>query len=445
MPMLQEALSVLNHHGTEWFHFPKFFGMGADSKFRHLFWRAVLRVLDKMPPVTLAFEEACHPCNGFSPNSEEGHSLYDHLVEVAISLKSVESLLLHCEAEGLLDSDQYLSQHPDSHWFTEFEILSLVAADTPNLIKWSSKWNIHDASIFREIKALAECKAPPLISQELEPALYEWYAVHLFAVPVNNVVAERQFNIASIYLDPNQSELSKQATHLFVENVLHEPDERYSLLEKIKGNHEASNSEFKVRVTEPVRNHIRHQMRMYADQITPMLLLQARANLRKLRENSSEAAPLTAKDLFPAKISARKTRDNHQEKIKKLQEEGRSTELQWVAARKKDQGRVEEQRSYKPVFFNDIWLKDKVPTLMMLAACKVRQWGAEMPLTNIPRECEMYVRFLPQIIEHMKKKDSTQQGQQRAQQQPAKLRKLPHWFAESTHTQQFPQRLTYTE
>ena len=147
---------------------------------------------------------------------------------------------------------------------------------------------------------------------------------------------------ASIYLDPTQSELSKQATNLFVENVLHEPDERYSLLGKIKGNHKASNSEFKGRVTEPLRNHVSHQMRMYEDLITPILLLQARANLRKLRENSSEAAPLTAKDLFPAKISARKTRDNHQEKNKKLQEEGRSTELQWVAARKKDQGRVEE-------------------------------------------------------------------------------------------------------
>ena len=84
-------------------------------------------------------------------------------------------------------------------------------------------------------------------------------------------------------------------------------------------------------MTEPLRNHVSHQMRMYEDLITPILLLQARANLRKLRENSSEAAPLTAKDLFPAKISARKTRDNHQEKIKKLQEEFQSEDADYFA------------------------------------------------------------------------------------------------------------------
>lgn len=400
--MLQEALLVLNQHGKEWFKFPKFFGMGADTKFQHWFWRAVLRILDKMPPVLLTFAEDSHPCTEFSPTSKEGQCLYDQLVEAATSLKSVKSLLAFCEKEGLLDTDQYLAQHPCTLWFTEFEILTLVAADEKNLLKWSSKWNIYESTTLGEIQSQVKSTHPCLISPMVQPALYQWYAVHLFAVPVNNVVAERQFNIGSIYLDPNQSELSKQASHLFVENVLHEPDEQHNLLETMKASRESNTQcqEFKIRITQPVRNHVRQQMHKYANEITPNLLSEARINLGKLQDKSSEARPLTAQDLFPQKLCERKTNKNHREEIDKLKKQGRSTELQWVAARKKDKGNVEEQRTFKPKPIIDSRIGNKVPTLMMLAACLVHQFGEEMPLINLPRECEMYVRFLPQIVDN---------------------------------------------
>ena len=40
--------------------------------------------------------------------------------------------------------------------------------------------------------------------------------------PVHNALAERQFNIADLYLDPNMSEETNQATQLFVQNIIHE-------------------------------------------------------------------------------------------------------------------------------------------------------------------------------------------------------------------------------
>ena len=38
---------------------------------------------------------------------------------------------------------------------------------------------------------------------------------------MNNVIAERQFNLSQLYLHDNLSELSKQASVTFVENTIH--------------------------------------------------------------------------------------------------------------------------------------------------------------------------------------------------------------------------------
>ena len=84
------------------------------------------------------------------------------------------------------------------------------------------------------------------------------------------MIAERLFNIASIYVDSNQLEISKQATQLFVENILHEPEERYNLLGEVQTNCHEENKEFKIRVTGMVRKHVRNQLRKYANQMTPL-------------------------------------------------------------------------------------------------------------------------------------------------------------------------------
>ena len=60
------------------------------------------------------------------------------------------------------------------------------------------------------------------IKKQLLPALFEWFARHIFALPVHSALAERQFNIATLYLDPNVSEESIQATQLFVQNMINQ-------------------------------------------------------------------------------------------------------------------------------------------------------------------------------------------------------------------------------
>jgi len=40
-PMLQEALKVVNDHGSEWLSFPDLFGIGADPRYQSSSWYSV--------------------------------------------------------------------------------------------------------------------------------------------------------------------------------------------------------------------------------------------------------------------------------------------------------------------------------------------------------------------------------------------------------------------
>eukprot|EP00117_Sycon_ciliatum_P026483 scpid88873/ scgid1655/ len=72
-----------------------------------------------------------------------------------------------------------------------------------------------------DIVEVAMMSGPSCPSASSQQYLWSWCAKHIFCLPVSNAIAERQFNIGSIYLSHNESEESKQASHLFVENVLH--------------------------------------------------------------------------------------------------------------------------------------------------------------------------------------------------------------------------------
>ena len=43
---LKEASASITEHGESWLEFPKLFAAGADSRWNHLFWRAILRNLN---------------------------------------------------------------------------------------------------------------------------------------------------------------------------------------------------------------------------------------------------------------------------------------------------------------------------------------------------------------------------------------------------------------
>ena len=85
--------------------------------------------------------------------------------------------------------------------------------DRVGLIKWATLWKLKELQFPGEIKEIA---LSPRGSLE-----FEFYAKNIFSLPVNNVLAERHFNLSQLYLNDNRSELSKQASATFVGNILH--------------------------------------------------------------------------------------------------------------------------------------------------------------------------------------------------------------------------------
>ncbi|PFX20877.1 hypothetical protein AWC38_SpisGene25799 [Stylophora pistillata] len=92
-----------------------------------------------------------------------------------------------------------------------------------------------------------------LISKEATPNLFEFYAKHIFSLPVKNVLPERQFNLSQLYLNDNMTELSKQASITFVENILHR-------------------GKTNTRTTEAAREVHEERMKEYAQMLTTDLL-----------------------------------------------------------------------------------------------------------------------------------------------------------------------------
>ena len=320
-PMLKEALSVLSKHTTDWFQFPKFFGMGADTKLRHFFWRSVLRVLG-LEVESRSFSDSCVPPFKFPSASKKAQAIYNDLCESAMRLKSVELLLTYCLNQGLvLQREDYINQSTAIAWFTEFEILAVVSTEEAGLRKWARQWDIFSEPLLKEIRIVANTSSPKLVNLDTEPILYMWFAKYLFVLPVNNVIAERQFNIASLVLQPNMSELSKQATQCFVENVIHNSDDHQELLRSLREDN--PNQTSKIRIAEKVRDHTRKQMNAYASKITQPLFSEASRNAKKLqKKENSTVGPLTAKDLYPSKFLASPVKVHSDEVISKEKRRG---------------------------------------------------------------------------------------------------------------------------
>ena len=141
------------------------------------------------------------------------------MVEDARASASVETMLLHYFSEDYFDRTDYLLSKPNTKWSLEFELITLVSSQKSKLNHWAEKWCLNDPELIKEIHAIAEMTEGLLLSKESFPILYKWNAKHIFSLPVHNALAERQFNIASLYLDPNMSEESVQSTQLFVQNI----------------------------------------------------------------------------------------------------------------------------------------------------------------------------------------------------------------------------------
>ena len=70
-------------------------------------------------------------------------------------------------------------------------IYTPVSKDKAGLVKWANVWNLQQPQLLNEIKAVATSHESFLINKESNPHLFEFYAKHIFSLPVNNVIAER--------------------------------------------------------------------------------------------------------------------------------------------------------------------------------------------------------------------------------------------------------------
>lgn len=256
---------------------------------------------------------------------------------------------------------------------------TLACKDRAGLVKWAEIWYIKEPKLLNDIKRAATSPQSSLISKEANSHLFEFYAKHIFSIPVNNVIAERQFNLSQLYLQNNMSELSKQASITFVENVLHSG----------KTNNR----------TTAAREVHEERMKTYANMLNSDLLQEARKKLNSIRKCENHG-PLTAKDVYPKAWEARKLNSNTPCMIQSLKAKGRKLELQWKASTK-GTSQLKNQRSFRPIVVTDLRTAGKVPSLMQLAATEVWGYGQELSIHDSPRECQFFVQTLPNIVQSL--------------------------------------------
>ena len=126
-------------------------------------------------------------------------------------------------------------------------------------------------------------------------------------------------------------------------------------------------------------------MKEYVKTLTSDLLQEARKNLNTIRK-CEECGPLTAIDVYPKAWAERKLNSNTTSMIQSLKVEGCKLELHWKALTK-GTSHLEEQRSFRPTVIGGVSTAGKVPSLMQLKATVVWDYGQELSMHDLPREC----------------------------------------------------------
>ena len=310
------TLSALQKHATRWLQAPLLICMGASTTHRIFFWRAWLLVMGHANLVTQQ-----------STDIASEHA--DIMREIALEgdVNEVEAAAVDMV---LTTSAEILCGSPDAAWLDEFIILAYLAKQRDELCVWKDRWAMGDRDFLGDIAKIANSSHVCSPDSEQEPHLWSWCCKHIFPLPVSNTIAERQFNIASIYLSPTESEESKQSSHLFVENVLH-------------NSMTATHGE---RVTAETRHQLREQMSQYCATVTPELLRKAQANLTS-RKGSGTAAgrTLTATEVHHDALQRHTKRPGHEQDMIELQESGKIHGVHYLPTRKAD-APLAEKRSF---------------------------------------------------------------------------------------------------
>ena len=279
--------------------------------------------------------------------------------------------------------NDYILQHKYCLWFVEFELITLVASKESELLHWSQNWGFEGNSLLKEISKIAELTSGVMISKKNFPVLFNWMAKHVFSLPVHNALAERQFNITELYLDPNMSEETIQAIQLFVQNVVHEKTDK-----------KATN-----RTTAHSRQDYITKMASYSDALTPDLIKMAKNNIVDQKRGTALNPALNS--LKPREITAtkwknlkEKSNDNVSTTTSELQKAGRELEIKWQSSTQRNKY-LEAERSFRPVYSEDIRSNDRVPSLRVICASKIKRNGHEIRIDELPRELQILVRYLP--------------------------------------------------
>ena len=132
---------------------------------------------------------------------------------------------------------------------------------------------------------------------------------------MNNVVAEQQFNIAQLYVHPNESELSKRATHLFLENVIH----KTANTQLSKRTQRKSTTG----MTSTMAKNVSRQMKEYSATVTPERLAAAREQVKNIRGKTA-ARTKTAAEVCNDSLHCHRQRPDHENKMTEMESEAQT-------------------------------------------------------------------------------------------------------------------------
>ena len=352
-----------------------------------------------------------------SADSEEGEFIYESMVDEAQNFATVETLLFHYFSQDYFNRTDYLLEKCNSKWALEFELITLVSSQKSKLQHWAEKWDLLDPKILKEITQIGEMKNGLLVTKELFPLLHEWNAKHIYSLPVHNALAERQFNIASLYLDPNMSEESIQATQLFVQNIIHKKGAK------------------KLRTTPKTREEYKTRMIAYTKTVNHELIASAKSALTDQKSGKAEhPAPLKAQEVAAGGWEGLKDKENATEIIKSLEEQGRNIEVRWQSSTIRDK-RYEAERSFKPTFAEDLFNKDQVKSLRVICAAKIRRLADQIKIDELPYECQVLVKYLPKLLTenpNTQLRNENTNAAANSVEGSAKKRVLPSWMKPTT-------------
>ena len=86
--------------------------------------------------------------------------------------------------------------------------------------------------------------------------------------------------------------------------------------------------------------------------------------------------------------------------IKSLKADSRKLKLHWKASAKGTSA-LEGQRSFNPTVIEEVTSTPdgQVPRFMQLGALKVWNYGEELPIYDLPRECQLCLQNLPNVFQ----------------------------------------------